>query len=139
LKKSSSRVKKFMITKDSTTQILVLGSSLTSLFIGLKMLRLIDMVIEPITNGIMMIVLGLVFLSEFMKSKSKDSERRMSDIVVLILFIPSIVFGSLEIIGYTFSENIYGAIGLLYITLTGVMLFSVYGKKSKGEKEKTGS
>ncbi len=114
---------------------LAIGSAIVSLIIGFRLMEVILFETEHITNGIMLIVLGTVLFSETILRGGRlgISEIGTSEIVVIVLGVMAYIIGVIEItyreplhfVNITIPEPIFGAIGLLYVVLSFVMVAMV--------------
>jgi UDP-N-acetylmuramyl pentapeptide phosphotransferase/UDP-N-acetylglucosamine-1-phosphate transferase len=115
--------------------LLAVGSALAAILIGLRHLGALPeyVDVQSATNGIMLVTLGAVILGGFLGERKELraaegkllSNITLSDVIALTLTVPAISLGVAEIIGIRFSSEISGVIGILYIILSVVMLFSV--------------
>ena len=120
---------------EPSSQILGLGSATVACVIGLRLLGILTLNTEIVTNAIMLLILGCVLVAEFHKERRYKTglERSVStgDWITLVLASAAILLGIVElssvwIVLPTFPLPVYGAIGLLYIVLAAVMIVKIY-------------
>mgnify|MGYP001119854884 CR=1 FL=1 len=118
-----------------SSQILGWGSATVACIIGLRLLGVLTLNTEVMTNAIMLLMLGGVLLAEFYKERKYkvELERSVStgDWITIVLASAAILLGAVELMGVwitlpTFPLPVYGAIGLLYIILAAVMIVKIY-------------
>jgi hypothetical protein len=114
--------------KVGAKQILGWGSATVSIIIGLRLLDILLIDSETLTNAIMLLVLGFVLIVETYKEKTFDFRKAQTgDYVMIVLSIFAIVIGIIELVSVwvklpDFPKPIYGSIGLLYIILAVLMV-----------------
>jgi len=118
-----------------SSQILGWGSATVACIIGLRLLGILTLNTEVVTNAIMLLILGSVLIAEFLKERryKREMEQGVStgDWITLVLASAAILLGATELTGVLiilpeFPLPVYGAIGLLYIILAAVMIVKIY-------------
>jgi len=110
---------------------LAVGSAVSAVLAGFGHLRVlpISLDIQSVTEGIMLITLGIAILAtlskEFHRSNSSASKFALSDVIALVLIVPAMLLGFTKIVGFSYPQEVSGVIGMLHIILAVVMLFSV--------------
>lgn len=118
-----------------SSQILGWGSATVACIIGLRLLGILTLNTEVMTNAIMLLILGSVLIAEFYKERryKMGLEQSVStgDWITVVLASAAILLGATELMGVwitlpEFPLPVYGAIGLLYIVLAAVMIVKIY-------------
>ncbi|MBS7652139.1 MAG: hypothetical protein QW638_04235 [Candidatus Bathyarchaeia archaeon] len=128
-KKKMVEFKKRFMRLDIGKVTLTLGSAFVSFIIGLRLLEIITFDTEFLTNSIMLFVLGTVLLVEALKSGVK-SIRNTSVSILIALALSAYITGFFEILSgiveIVIPPRVFGAIGLLYIILSVIIIIGIW-------------
>ncbi|MEM2094208.1 MAG: hypothetical protein QXI32_02800 [Candidatus Bathyarchaeia archaeon] len=112
--------------------VLAIGSTISAVLVGFAHLRVLPITldIQSVTEGIMLITLGIVILTTISREftqlrKSGKSRFVLNDVIALALILPAMLLGFTRIAGIGYPQEVSGVIGMLHIILAIVMLFSV--------------
>jgi hypothetical protein len=121
--------KKKCVGLDVSKLTLTLGSAFVSFIIGLRLMEVITFDTEFLTNSTMLLVLGTVLLNEALKTGWK-SLSNTSNSILIALGLSAYITGFFEIlsgvVGIFIPPRVFGAIGLLYIILSVVMIIGIW-------------